>query len=69
MITKDPEEHRTRYSNMHKGLVEEIARKLCKSYHIKEIITPVFAYNLSKGVGETTDESMRCTPLTKVIEA
>jgi histidyl-tRNA synthetase len=59
MITKRPRGTQDWYgSNMHKRtLVEEIARKLCKSYHIKEIITPVFEHTIlfQRGVGETTD--------------
>lgn len=48
MITKRPRGTQDWYgSNMHKRtLVEEIARKLCKSYHIKEIITPVFEHTI-----------------------
>lgn len=38
-------------------LIEELARKLCKVYNIKEIITPVFEHTVlfQRGVGETTD--------------
>ena len=37
--------------------VEELARELCASYNIKEIITPVFEHTVlfQRGVGETTD--------------
>lgn len=45
-------------SNMHKRtLIEGLARKLCKAYNIKEIITPVFEHTVlfQRGVGETTD--------------
>ncbi len=37
--------------------VEELARELCTSYNIKEIITPVFEHTVlfQRGVGETTD--------------
>jgi histidyl-tRNA synthetase len=43
---------------MHKrNIIEGIARKLCKSYNIKEIITPAFEHTILflRGVGETTD--------------
>jgi histidyl-tRNA synthetase len=43
---------------MHKRtLIEETARKLCKAYNIKEIITPAFEHTVlfQRGVGETTD--------------
>ncbi|HHX55472.1 MAG TPA: histidine--tRNA ligase [Clostridiales bacterium] len=45
-------------SDMHKRtIIEELARKLCKTYNIKEIITPVFEHTVlfQRGVGETTD--------------
>jgi histidyl-tRNA synthetase len=43
---------------MHKRtVIENLARKLCKVYNIKEIITPVFEHTVlfQRGVGETTD--------------
>lgn len=59
MITQRPRGTQDWYgSNMHKRtIIEEIARKLCKVYHIKEIITPAFEHTIlfQRGVGETTD--------------
>lgn len=59
MITQRPKGTQDWYgSNMHKRtLIEGVARKLCKSYNIKEIITPVFEHTVlfQRGVGETTD--------------
>lgn len=59
MITQRPKGTQDWYgSNMHKRtLIEGLARKLCKSYNIKEIITPVFEHTVlfQRGVGETTD--------------
>ncbi len=59
MITQKPKGTQDWYgSNMHKRtVIESIARKLCKSYNIKEIITPVFEHTVlfQRGVGETTD--------------
>ncbi|WP_310602620.1 histidine--tRNA ligase [Anaerosporobacter sp.] len=59
MITQRPKGTGDWYgSNMHKRtLIEELARKLCKTYNIKEIITPVFEHTVlfQRGVGETTD--------------
>jgi histidyl-tRNA synthetase len=43
---------------MHKRtIIEETARKLCKAYNIKEVITPAFEHTIlfQRGVGETTD--------------
>jgi histidyl-tRNA synthetase len=43
---------------MHKRtIIEGIARKICKAYNIKEIITPAFEHTIlfQRGVGETTD--------------
>jgi histidyl-tRNA synthetase len=43
---------------MHKRtIIEAAARKLCKAYNIKEIITPAFEHTVlfQRGVGETTD--------------
>lgn len=45
-------------TNMHKRtIIEELAKKLCKAYNIKQIITPVFEHTVlfQRGVGETTD--------------
>lgn len=59
MITQRPKGTQDWYgSNMHKRtLIEELARKLCKAYNIKEVITPVFEHTVlfQRGVGETTD--------------
>lgn len=59
MITQRPKGTQDWYgSNMHKRtLIEDLARKLCKTYNIKEIITPVFEHTVlfQRGVGETTD--------------
>ena len=59
MITQRPKGTQDWYgSNMYKRtLIEEMARKLCKTYNIKEIITPVFEHTIlfQRGVGETTD--------------
>ena len=45
-------------TNMHKRtIIGELAKKLCKAYNIKQIITPVFEHTVlfQRGVGETTD--------------
>jgi len=59
MITQRPKGTQDWYgSNMHKRtVIEEIARKICKTYNIKEIITPAFEHTIlfQRGVGETTD--------------
>ncbi len=59
MITQRPRGTQDWYgSNMHKRtVIEEVARKLCKLYNIKEIITPAFEHTIlfERGVGETTD--------------
>jgi histidyl-tRNA synthetase len=59
MITQRPKGTQDWYGeDMYKRtLIEELARKLCKSYNIKEIITPVFEHTVlfQRGVGETTD--------------
>lgn len=59
MITQRPKGTQDWYGkNMHmRTLIEELARKLCKVYHIKEVITPVFEHTVlfQRGVGETTD--------------
>lgn len=59
MITQRPKGTQDWYGvNMHKRtVVEALARKLCKVYNIKEIITPVFEHTIlfQRGVGETTD--------------
>lgn len=59
MITQRPKGTQDWYgSNMHKRtLIEELGRKLCKVYNIKEVITPVFEHTVlfQRGVGETTD--------------
>ena len=59
MITQRPKGTGDWYGpNMHKRTeIEQLARKLCKTYNIKEIITPVFEHTVlfQRGVGETTD--------------
>ena len=59
MITQAPRGVQDWYGEeMHKRtLVEKIARDLAKTYHISEIITPVFEHTVlfQCGVGETTD--------------
>ena len=59
MITQRPKGTQDWYgSNMHKRtIIEEIARKLCKTYNIKEVITPAFEHTIlfQRGVGEATD--------------
>jgi histidyl-tRNA synthetase len=59
MITQRPKGTQDWYgSNMHKRtIIEAAARKLCKVYNIKEIITPAFEHTIlfQRGVGETTD--------------
>ncbi len=59
MITQRPKGTQDWYgSNMHKRtIIEETARRICKAYNIKEIITPVFEHTIlfQRGVGETTD--------------
>lgn len=59
MITQRPKGTQDWYgSNMHKrAVIEALARKLCKAYNIKEVITPVFEHTVlfQRGVGETTD--------------
>jgi histidyl-tRNA synthetase len=59
MITQRPKGTGDWYGpNMHKRtIIESLARKLCKTYNIKEIITPVFEHTVlfQRGVGETTD--------------
>lgn len=59
MITQKPKGTQDWYGeNMHKRtIIEGLARRLCKVYNIKEIITPVFEHTVlfQRGVGETTD--------------
>lgn len=59
MITQRPKGTQDWYgSNMYKRtIIEGIARELCRSYNIKEIITPVFEHTIlfERGVGEITD--------------
>lgn len=59
MIARRPRGTQDWYgSNMYKRtVIEEIARQLCKTYHIKEISTPAFEHTIlfQRGVGETTD--------------
>jgi len=40
-----------------RSAIEKIARDLAKTYHISEIITPMFEHTVlfQRGVGETTD--------------
>jgi len=59
MITQRPKGTQDWYgANMHKRtIIEAVARKLCKAYNIKEIITPAFEHTIlfQRSVGETTD--------------
>ncbi len=59
MITQRPKGTQDWYgSSMYKRtIIEALARKLCKAYNIKEVITPVFEHTVlfQRGVGETTD--------------
>lgn len=59
MITQRPKGTQDWYGlAMHKRtIIEEKARKICKAYNIKEIITPAFEHTIlfQRGVGETTD--------------
>jgi histidyl-tRNA synthetase len=59
MITQRPKGTQDWYgANMYKRtIIEEIARKICMTYNIKEIMTPVFEHTVlfQRGVGETTD--------------
>lgn len=59
MITQAPRGVQDWYGDsMHKRtVVEKMARDLAKSYHIKEIKTPIFEHTIlfQRGVGETTD--------------
>lgn len=59
MITQRPKGTQDWYGdNMYKRTqIEKLARELCKTYNIKEVITPVFEHTVlfHRGVGETTD--------------
>ena len=59
MITQRPKGTQDWYGeNMNKRTqIEALARKLCRSYNIKEVITPAFEHTVlfQRGVGETTD--------------
>ena len=59
MITQRPKGTQDWYgANMHKRtIIEKLARNLCRTYNIKEVITPVFEHTVlfQRGVGETTD--------------
>lgn len=59
MITQRPKGTQDWYgAAMHKRtIIEGIARKICKSYNVKEIITPAFEHTVlfTRSVGETTD--------------
>ena len=59
MITQRPKGTQDWYGDqMYKRtLIENLARKLCKAYNIKEVSTPVFEHTIlfQRGVGETTD--------------
>lgn len=59
MITQRPKGTQDWYGeNMHKRtIIEKLARELCRTYNIKEVITPVFEHTVlfQRGVGETTD--------------
>lgn len=59
MITQRPKGTQDWFgASMHKRtVIEAKARKLCRAYNIKEVITPVFEHTVlfQRGVGETTD--------------
>ena len=59
MITQRPKGTQDWYgSSMHKRtVIESVARRLCKVYNMKEVITPVFEHTVlfQRGVGETTE--------------
>ena len=59
MITQRPKGTQDWYGeNMHKReIIEEKARRICRAYNIKQVMTPVFEHTVlfSRGVGETTD--------------
>lgn len=59
MITQRPKGTQDWYgSNMYKRtVIEGIARRICRRYNIKEVITPAFEHTIlfQRGVGETTD--------------
>ena len=59
MITQAPRGVEDWYGErMHKrAYVERIARELARTYHMTEIITPMFEHTVlfQRGVGETTD--------------
>ncbi|MEG1457758.1 MAG: histidine--tRNA ligase [Acetivibrio sp.] len=59
MITQRPKGTQDWYGEaMHKRtVIEGLARKLCRTYNIKEVITPVFEHTIlfQRSVGETTD--------------
>lgn len=59
MITQAPRGTQDWYGeNMHKReVIEKIVRQIAKTYHMQEIITPVFEHTVLflRGVGETTD--------------
>lgn len=59
MITQRPKGTQDWFgANMHKrNIIEDKARKICKAYNIKQIITPMFEHTVlfQRGVGETTD--------------
>ncbi|MBE5935186.1 MAG: histidine--tRNA ligase [Lachnospiraceae bacterium] len=59
MITQRPKGTQDWYGdNMHKrAIIQEEAKKLCKTFNVKQVITPVFEHTVlfQRGVGETTD--------------
>lgn len=59
MITQRPKGTQDWFgADMHKrNIIEDKARKICKVYNIKQIITPMFEHTVlfQRGVGETTD--------------
>ena len=75
MITQRPKGTQDWYGeNMHKRtLIEAMARELCKAYHIKEVITPVFEHAYCSSVVSVRQQTLykkRCIPLkTKAEEA
>ena len=59
MITQRPKGTQDWFGmNMHKrAIIQEEAKKLCKLFNVKQVITPVFEHTVlfQRGVGETTD--------------
>ena len=66
MITQRPKGTQDWYGpDMYKRtVIEDIARRLCKRYHIKEIITPVFEHTIlfQRGGKQPMWSKRRCIP-------